>query len=843
MPENNTPLKHIQIEGYTQSDEYISPRRPGRPSIQSRNRTEHGRRIQDQLNLIREEFEALQETELPQGIVRDDAIYVEFISDFDFELAFDSFQSDKQSPNYILLSCKKEKINESDRFRVNVMLTEGGISHFIGKVEDYLDPEKNVKKKGVISETPRNNLLISNIETIQLATLEAFWTEPDQIPFPNEDEVVWWEVWFRRVEGSDLDFERARVSEQLRATNAQLGVSEINFPEHTVRLVRASASQLSNSLFLLDNLAELRKPKETADFFTHLGIGWSDKAINDLRSRIENETDNNSLAICLLDTGVQNMHPLLSDFFREGSLHSHKPQDWGTHDGWARDGHGTGMAGIALYGDLTEALSANYTVSIFHQLESVKILDSNDANDPELYAAITEEAASIPVINAPDRPRIYCMAVTDENQSFFGRPSSWSAALDKITFGSEIEGSDKQLFLVSGGNIWLENPEEYPAKNHIEGIHDPAQAYNSITVGGYTEKDNFDRNEFPESTLLTPKGGMAPSNSTSLSWERQWAIKPDIVMEAGNCLNQNGNLIEPHSLKLLSTGKQFQTNVFQAFGDTSAAVAMASRLAAQLKHEYPHFWPETIRGLMIHSSDWTPIMLNGLNLVQLKDQNKNFKTHLLRSFGFGVPNLDKARYSASNSLTLIAERTIIPFKMEQGGIKFNEMHLFDLPWPEAILQNELGSQDVKLNVTLSYYIEPNPGSRIYGSKYNYQSHALRFNVIKPNESLDDFQKRVNKSAREKDVTESYSGEDWVLGEQLHTKGSIHRDLWIGSGADLSTRNKIAIYPGVGWYRSRKRLGKYNEQVRYSLIVTIETSNENIDIYTPVLNQISVEIQN
>ncbi len=57
------------------------------------------------------------------------------------------------------------------------------------------------------------------------------------------------------------------------------------------------------------------------------------------------------------------------------------------------------------------------------------------------------------------------------------------------------------------------------------------------------------------------------------------------------------------------------------------------------------------------------------------------------------------------------------------------LNYFELPWPFEILQGSLGETNVKLNITLSYFIEPNPGSRKYSNKFSYQSYGLGFNVI------------------------------------------------------------------------------------------------------------------
>lgn len=834
---DQNPLRHIKIEGYSQTSEYKSPK--GNPILnpKPRNRVQHGNKIYDHLTRIKEQFDSLKEIELPEGIVRDDAIYVEFISDFNFALAFDSFHSDAENYKYQLLNIRKEIIENNSRYRVNVLLTEGGISHFIKKAQEYID--KNLIRKGVDTGKPKNNTLISNIESIQLATLEAFWTEPNENPFPEKNEVVWWEVWFRRKRGVDTASENDKIIQQLRAVNAQISNQELTFPEHFIKLVKASPSQLSESLFLLDNLAELRKPKETADFFTNLDLLEKEDAVNELQARIENHTNENSIAVCILDSGVQNQHPLLSDFIPENNLFSYKPEDWGTHDGWPRGGHGTGMAGLAIYGDLTAAMISTSNIQIFHQLESVKLINNHNPHDPELYGAVTLEAVNTPIVSAPFRPRIYCMAVTDKDQAYYGRPSSWSASLDKITFGIEDENLEKQLFFVSSGNVFLETPDEYPDKNVFESVHDPAQAFNAITVGAYTEMDTIDSEEFPDSELLAVRGGMSPANSTSVIWEKDWAIKPDFVMEGGNLLNQRGDIVTPDSLQLLTTHKDYRTTLLQTFGDTSAATALASRFAVKLKNEYPDLWPETIRGLMIHSSDWTQAMLGGKSVKDVESFSKEEKRNLLRSFGYGVPSLKKALYSAKNSLTLIAEKEITPYKNE-GSIKFNDIHYFELPWPVEVLQESLGETDVKLNITLSYFIEPNPGSRKYSNKFSYQSHGLRFNVISPNEDKETFHKRVNKNTRE-EGEKGFSGENWIIKEQYRNKGSVHRDFWIGSGADLATRNQIAVYPVSGWYRMRKKLEMYDSTVRYSLIVTIEAPEIDVDIYTPIRTLIPIEV--
>lgn len=837
MTKNSEGYNHLKVEGYKTDYEY-EPVNTGRgPVIRNQDRGGHGSKIKGDLETIQDEFQVIKETELPEDFHKDNVIYVEFFSETGVEPIFDKLDSDARQPGYKIVNVKKQTdpVNEKNYYyKVVVALEERGLNQFIQKINSYLNENTEYGE-------PKNKALFNNLNAIKKATIEAFWSEHEgQYPFPEMDKEVWWEVWFRRKDTNDEELEdaRSKTINQLEAIEAKVGNQELKFPEHYIWLVKATPRQLADSLMFLDNLAELRKPRETADFFDNLTVFEREEFINEFQERIENHVTENSIAICLLDSGVNRGHPLLSQFLPTSNMHSYN-EDWGEGDGWpGTGGHVTGMAGLALYDNLVHAFESTDQVRIYHQLESVKIINRNDPNDPELYGYVTQESANRPKIDYPERTRIYCMAVTDKDQSYSGRPSSWSSSVDAFTFDDTLN-EDKQLFIVSGGNVVLNNAEEFKGKNLVESVHDPGQAFNSLTIGAYTELYHVDQNGNPGEAPLAEKGGMGPSNTTSFNWEESWPIKPDIVMEGGN-LTQN--LIELPSLSLLTTSKEFRTTYFQTFKDTSAATALASRFAAKLWQQYPELWPETIRGLMVHSADWTPQMTRNQNLTNITAEQTRA---MLRSYGFGVPNYDDALYSASNSLTLIAEETIQPYQAGLNNIKYNEINFFELPWPVQVLKDQLTDTDVTLKITLSYFIEPNPGNRRYAIKYNYQSHGLNFNLKKAEEDFDEFYKRVSKTAREKDeqgkvIEKGFSGEkNWALGQNQRDKGSIHKDLLTTSGADLSTRNMIAIYPTTGWYKSRSKLNRYEDHVRYSLIVTIETEEENVDIYTPVVQEIGI----
>ena len=200
--------------------------------------------------------------------------------------------------------------------------------------------------------------------------------------------------------------------------------------------------------------------------------------------------------------------------------------------------------------------------------------------------------------------------------------------------------------------------------------------------------------------------------------------------------------------------------------------------------------------------------------------------------------------SLDNSLTLIAESEIQPFFKDEDRVKTREMRGHPLPWPKEALE-ALQNTEVRMRVTLSYFVEPSPGSRGWTARYGYPSHGLRFAVRNSLESIPAFQQRINKAMRDEDYEAAgLSDRGWQFGyaqRSLTSLGSIHSDTWTGRAIDLASRGYLAVYPTMGWWNQRPQLKGWERSTRYSLVVTIEAPGVETDIYTPVANQIGVPV--
>lgn len=821
MSENSKP--HLFVKNVHTSQSYTTPPSGGgvEGNLPDRNRIEHGNDILLSINQVWESYEQQVAYRKENGLPTKEGEYITFRSALDNTLKIESLDSS----GAVLLKVSID--NETNQQIATVFIPEEKKNKFVDKVEKYINSDDDSK--------PRNQELIEKIEAVGITTVEHLWSSP--IEFIPKELEVWCEIWLA-TEGEDITQIIEHLSEVCTLYEIEFLESILEFPQRTIFIIKANYAQLNELILSFGWIAEIRKTEELNSFWINQRISENNQWIEEALQNITFTKSNNF--ICILDTGINNGHSLIEPVLDNPNLLTVEP-GWGTNDS---DGHGTNMAGVAIYGNLNAILENNSPIEIHHQLESVKIYNPAFPNDRIKLPLITLDAVNRAIINNPKNSRIFCMAVTTDFQVEFGKPSAYSSVIDKIVFGEDND--DKKIFVISAGNVRMEaDYKNYPESNLNSSTESPAQSWNAICVGAYTDK------LVPNAITLANKFELSPYSRTSCSWDNNWPIKPEVVFEGGNRILLEDGETEGHDdLEVLTTHRNSLVHNFSTIWATSSATAFASNFLAKLRNAYPIAWVETLRGLMIHSASWKEEMINQFKI----DTNKKGDVQrLLKIIGYGIPNIEKAIECKSNYLTFISEQIIQPYKIENNEIKTNEIHYYEFPWPKDILEN-IGAEDVTLRVTLSYYIEPNPGDKGYNTKYSYQSCALKFHLIKPNESFENFQVRTNKinqdnlkvelgkgTLDDNDYSKGSLSTRWFYGPKNIFKGSIHSDYWKGSAADIASCNILAVYPlSSGWWKQLKKQNKSNSQLRYSLIVSIETPENTTDIYTPIATQVAVE---
>lgn len=674
-----------------------------------------------------------------------------------------------------------------------------------------------------------------SIETIQAAAARALFVGP--VDFDAADR-VWWELWVREPVGHVN-----AVAAVARGANFDVHPDRLIFPDTIVVFVHApTAGLLTLAEQIPGALTEIRRATGTIELFLDRGehiVGQHD-FVTELVERVVAPTAD-APVVCVLDTGVAAAHPLLAPGLVGAWAYD---EVWGTDDHAEKGGHGTGMAGLVLYGDLEQAMNDPREVVLGHAVESMKLLPPGGfpATEPARYGVVTQGAVAKVEVERADAVRSFCIASSSPDFSP-ARPSSWSGAIDQICAGAmpgerrertPAASHPKRLVLVATGNIQGGRREDIEDHKPLE---DPAQSWNALSIGGYTAKEAAPNEEPPLRPMVGANERSPYSRGSEDLPDDLTPIKPEVLFEAGNMLVDDLGFCGWHpAVSLLAVGSDVEREPLIPFWATSAATGVAGNFVGQLKAALPGYWPETYRALIVQSADWPQPIRSRLigRGAHWKAGPKAQKQRILRDVGYGVPNLERAILSAKNDVTLIAQAEIQPFALGADGriSVFNEMHFYDLPWPKAELER-LENETVTMKVTLSYFIEPNLTGRAATRPDTYRSFGLRFDMKKRTESRAHFRHRVNAGQASDDVKADAETSYWLLGRRAVQAGSLHCDLWRGQAIDLAGHDAIAVYPVGGWWKSHVGQKRMADKGRYALAISISAAGHAVDLYSEI----------
>ncbi len=283
--------------------------------------------------------------------------YIEFEGPLGVDLKIDSLDLQGSGIAVVAVQPRREAEPAATAQRATVFIPDGKLDEFLRRFEQYAT---ELTKGG----EPKHKELVDRIAAVRLATLRQLWTD-DPAAYPHEQASVWWEVWLRRSGGGEL----GRFVDFCGQAGIQVGVRQLAFEDRIVCLALASAEQLAPALVVIGDLAELRRAKTSSAFFGDLSPIGQAEWVADLLGRLTPPSPD-APAVCILDTGTNRAHPPIAPALSAEDATAVEA-NWGAHDtGWGGNvGHGTEMAGLALYGDLVPVLESTDSVEFVADLE------------------------------------------------------------------------------------------------------------------------------------------------------------------------------------------------------------------------------------------------------------------------------------------------------------------------------------------------------------------------------------------------------------------------------------------------------------------------------------------
>jgi hypothetical protein len=663
------------------------------------------------------------------------------------------------------------------------------------------------------------------------------WAAREGVP---KDRKLWFEIACRggyRNPPEQTRASRTQIDRQLRRTG-QGPPQSFEAPEEVTFFVRLTMEELRAIVSAVDCVF-------TYDMVPPDRLTWlmlNDPPHRDIREFTLLPPAADAPSVVLLDTGIATEHPLLkSGILLANSIVPGMPSPEDTF------GHGTKMAGAALYDDLGAAiLEGRFKAS--HWIHSVRILvtpgQGTGAEEHRQYwPSMTVDAVALAeTTDTQTRPRAFALAVTFAIDPL--TPTSWAQAIDQLAFN---EGQGR-LFCVSAGDVQPEDmfatANAYPDSLFQWKIHEPAQGSNALTIGAYTTKTALPPDpDYAEAKSVAPAGGAAPHTTTG-SPEVPWPIKPDIVLEGGN-IALSSTIADPdvETLVTLTAGSRYLTHPLSRISMTSEAAARAARMAVDVLKVDPSLRPATVRGLLVHSASWTPAMRE-----QFREPD------LFQACGYGVPDLELARACTAERATVIIEDSMPNSVVESRPkkkpprrsttpvtekVRKRIMKLFRMPVPqELLLANP--EMEVELRVTLSYFAEPST----FRTKVDH-GLDLKWDMQGPTEPDAEFLERVNDLLRPrgpdgKKVKKRYAKSfPWEIGIQRRSRGTVQSDRWLGKASMLAGAKLIAVVPVLGWWERRPEM--LAREMPFSLIVSVVGGGIYAAVQAELAAEVSIEV--
>jgi len=461
---------------------------------------------------------------------------------------------------------------------------------------------------------------------------------------------------------------------------------------------------------------------------------------------------NNAPRIGILDSGIETGHPLLAPAIGEASVFCSTDSSVPAQD---NVGHGTAVAGIALYRDVEKCILDNSFIPRFWLLSGRVLDDRGEYYSPtwegSLKTSLIENDVEKAVKYFQDVHgcQIFNISFGDERRVYRGgRIEGLAVKLDSIARDRNV------LFIVSTGNRGDHVPSDYPRSLLTdEGrLLDPATAVNAVTVGAIARYDQSHSAKRYYPSIITDRAVARrnePAPVTRIGPSARMAIKPDFVEYSGNWAVGAGGALIKRGLGVLTTALT-SVNLGRLIGEasgTSMAAPGVAHVAAGIKSRLPDADPILIRAIMACHAH-VPIETSALALGA--DERK--------LSGYGQVDDEAVAESTDSDVTMVAV----------DSIQNDKVHFYEVPLPDEFVST--GKRSRHITVALSYF----PPTR--STRVDYMASRITFNLVRG--SVEDALRTFNAAVARGDVDDmpEYTNGRTVTYRD-RSKGTLQMSRW------------------------------------------------------------------
>jgi hypothetical protein len=521
--------------------------------------------------------------------------------------------------------------------------------------------------------------------------------------------------------------------------------------------------------------------------------------------------------IAILDSGLTPAHPMLSPAVGEAAAIPRSLGD--ANDG---HGHGTMVAGLALYGDVESCIDARLFMPQL-TLYSARVLNDRCEFDDENLIT-TQMRDAIQYFADTYGCRVFNLSLGDARLPYRGgKVSPWASILD--TLARELNA----VIVVSAGNYNYEPASGNPPEAHLQDypnylfsdqsrIIEPATGAIVLTVGALAHKANVPQGPASADVSFRPialSGQPSPFTRSGLGLGD--AIKPELCEFGGNCAYDGALQIirnDVRELSIVSFNRDYLTRLFTTDVGTSFAAPRVAHMAARLFEFFPNASANLIRALLAASAS---VPQSSLEVLRPLGEEK-----VLRICGYGKPNFEYARSSGENRVVLYAE----------SELSFDNFHIYEVPIPHELVSG-VGTRSI--TVTLAF----DPPVR--HSRFDYLGVNMSFRLIRgktPDEIKEAFRQRTRREGAVDRLTSTSYDCQMVPKPSVREGGTLQR-------ATFKMHRAPQTDYGDTYYlvvRCEKKWAKDEDAPqRYALAVVIEHS-ANVNLYNRIRERVTIRLK-
>jgi subtilisin family serine protease len=553
------------------------------------------------------------------------------------------------------------------------------------------------------------------------------------------------------------------------------------------------------------------------------------------------------VGVLILDSGVMQRHPLIGPALGDAQVFPDSLRErirGGAEDGdEGSGGHGTAVAGIAIYSDVGKCIETR-TFRASALLFSARVTDDrNEYDENELLEHQLENAVDY-FLSAYPAIKVVNLSLGDEALVYADDRYQFrlAAAIDEVAY--RYRERDVVFVISSGnvrpGNLGLSDEDlytQYP-KYLLDRpecrVVDPATSALAVTVGGLSYGGGRSLNRWAETgteTLIAPEQGL-PSPFTRTGWGMNGAVKPDLADYAGTWRFERGRVLDGTHAGVPTTARNFSPPdgaLFRTVCGTSFAAPRVANLAASLFREFPDASSNLIRALMADSARIPDVRPESLS------RQKPWDEDILRLYGHGQPDFERARWSAGNAVLLLAEDTI----------EVDQFRLFTVPQlPPEFLAAAGGAAHI--SVTLAY----DPPTRHTRADY-YLGITMGFDLFR-NATPEAVADAIRAWAKEE---KEIAGKDLPNKRALRSGSGLPTDIDLKPGTRRRSKGTLqrgsCNITGHSWQyngqplvlavmcQGNRWLPADIADQRFAVIVSLRHDNTNVDIYARLQQQARV----